>query len=419
MNVILKNLFFITLFSFTVCTTQFATAMTVSEELLATLYKNGALDKEQFQDLSEKLKIENAQESKVTKLDSDLVEFLGWASRIKLKGDIRFRHENRNSDRKGQEQSRQRIRVRLGAYAKINDETNTGIRIATGGGDATSSNQDLGNRGDSDTGAYFNNKEIWLDLAYIDWHPDFAQGVHAIAGKMKQPWRKVEGGMIWDSDVNPEGIAFKYSRKMANTKLFGSAGYFILDDNVNDAEGVQFSGDLRLYHLGIGAEHKFNDQVSSMLAFNTFQYDDEEDSPLCLSTNSSGTQDDRCGLYEIISENNINTPLLPIKLYGQYVINADTSSNQDTAWLLGIGTQWRQFKLDYNYRDLQRNAASDSFVNSDFGDGEVSSRGHVLKAGYKISKNFSLGLAYFVADTDDDEPNNMVDTFQADLKVKF
>ncbi len=423
MKTILKPFVCLSLLGLTLLTNSVVSAMTVSEELLHTLYKNGALSKEQYEDFSEKAKIE-AEEAKqiqetqqqTASIDSDLAKSLEWASRIKLKGDVRFRHENRNSDRVGQEQSRQRIRARLGAYAQINDETDAGIRIATGGGDATSTNQTLGDSGDGS--ANFRNKEIWLDLAYIDWHPEFAQGVHAIAGKMKQPWKKVNGGMIWDSDVNPEGIALKYAHQFDDIKLFGSAGYFILDDNIN-GEGVQFSGDLRLYHAGIGAEHQINEDISTMLAFNTFQYDDEEGGPFGLSTNSSGTQDDRFGLYEIISETNIQTPLLPVKLYAQYVINADTRTNQDTAWLIGIGTKWDAFSLDYNYRDLQRNAAPDAFVESDFGDREVSSRGHVIKAGYRISKNFALGLAYFAADTDDGIANNKVDTFQADLKVKF
>lgn len=415
MKFTIRSMALLAMLMFTALTMKNAAAMTVNEELLQTLYKNGALNKQQYQRFSEKVKDEEAKGG--SGISEEMAKSLEWASRVKVKGDVRFRHENRNSDRKGQEQSRQRIRARLGAYAKVNDETDAGIRIATGGGDATSTNQSLG----SGSSANFRNKEVWLDLAYIDWHPEFARGVHAIAGKMKQPWKKVGGGMIWDSDVNPEGMALKYSTKFDSTKVFGSAGYFILDDNVN-GEGVQFSGDLRLYHAGIGAEHKFDDHIKSMIAFNTFQYDDEElktGTTNGLSTNSSGTQDDRFGLYEVISETKIKTPFLPVKIYGQYVVNADTSSDQDTAWLVGFGTKWNAFKLDYNYRDLQRNAAPDAFIDSDFGDREVSSRGHVIKGGYKISKNFSLGLAYMIADTDDGAPENQVETFQADLKVKF
>ncbi len=103
----------------------------------------------------------------------------------------------------GREKDRQRIRARLGAYTEINPQVDTGIRIATGGGDdARSTNQDQDN--------YFDKKQIWLDLGYIDYHPDAIKNLHVIGGKMQQPWVSM-GDVIWDGDINPEGLAVTYS----------------------------------------------------------------------------------------------------------------------------------------------------------------------------------------------------------------
>jgi hypothetical protein len=97
--------------------------------------------------------------------------------------------------------------------------------------------------------------------------------------------------------------------------------------------------------------------------------------------------------------------------------------DQDTAWLAGIGTKWNSFKLDYNYRDTQANAVVDAFNDSDFNDGSTSSRGHKIKLGYNISKNFAASLAYMAAEEYGlraiDNGHNDRDTFQIDLKAKF
>ena len=69
-----------------------------------------------------------------------------WARGIKLKGDTRYRHEL--IDREGANQrNRQRLRVRLGLDAKVNDTVSAGLQLATGGDDPRSTNQTLGDGG--------------------------------------------------------------------------------------------------------------------------------------------------------------------------------------------------------------------------------------------------------------------------------
>jgi predicted porin len=98
-------------------------------------------------------------------------------------------------------------------------------------------------------------------------------------------------------------------------------------------------------------------------------------------------------------------------------------SSEDSAWLAGISAKYDKFKLSYNYRDTQLNAVPDAFNDSDFNAGATSARGHVIKLGYKISKNFSTSLAYLAAEeyTDNNEGRDGTnrDTFQIDLKAKF
>ncbi len=48
-----------------------------------------------------------------------------------------------------------------------------------------STNQDMNN--------YFTKKDIWLDRAYINWHPANVPGLKMLGGRMAQPWTKVSG----------------------------------------------------------------------------------------------------------------------------------------------------------------------------------------------------------------------------------
>lgn len=112
-----------------------------------------------------------------------------------------------------------RIRARLGIDANIDPALTLGFRLATGDQNApVSTNVNLG--------GYFNNKDIWLDRAYVDYHP--IDGAHLVAGRIANPFRLNE--LAWDEDVNLDGIAASYEAPISDgVKIFGLAGAFPLD----------------------------------------------------------------------------------------------------------------------------------------------------------------------------------------------
>ena len=334
---------------------------------------------------------------------------------------MRFRHENIDTDisGKGVKESRQRMRARLKLAAKINDEVDVGFRLVTAGG-KTSTNQTIEGS--------FSGKDIFFDRAYINWHPDFAKGLTATFGKFKQPWYNVSSsGLVWDSDVNPEGVALKYKTKVGPVNLAATGGYFILEDGdtlygKDDNNG--FSQDLNMYHAGVLASMQFTDSVKGTLASNAYIYNKEEK----IADRDSGEVDNggleageslegsSMELYEVAGKLDIDTGFLPIDIYGQYVTNASAKDGEDTAWLAGFGAKHGPFKMDYNYRDTQKYAVAETFNDSDFATGHTEARGHKVQLMYKISKNFSTGVAYFAAEEYD---GTNIDTLQLDLKAKF
>ncbi|WP_207848259.1 MULTISPECIES: putative porin [unclassified Pseudomonas] len=416
----------------------------VDAKLLDMLKANGSISQAQYVELQTELAKDqkaqqiaqqaqqetNEQIAATAKKTNELSSFdqkLAWAAKTQFKGDVRFRQETVKNDGvpNSKDQDRQRIRARLGAYTEINPQVDTGIRIATGSSDDTrSTNQDLNN--------YFDKKQIWLDQGYVDYHPDAIKNLHLIAGKMNQPWVSM-GDIIWDSDINPEGLAVTYKYPLSgSTELFGSAGHYTLKDNV-DGEGVQFKHDLRLYAGQLGGRFALTDSLKLTLGGSLYSYDNDKDSacpttgtvtaPCALAVNGN-SPNETFKLYEGFGQLDIANLPVPLSVYGQYVNNKDASNDQDTGWLAGVKTKVYGFGIDYNYRDVQRNAVVGAFTDSDFANGYTGSRGSKLKVSYELDKNFTLGATYFMANSDYTnaslkKTDSDINTLQLDAEAKF
>jgi hypothetical protein len=394
----------------------------VDAKLLDMLKANGSINAAQYAELQTELAKDQAAQKQAladvqntkSATQSEFEKKIAWAAKTQLKGDVRFRHETVNIDGQtnAQDKDRQRIRARLGAYTEINPQVSTGIRIATGGDNkANSTNQDLD--------GYFVKKDLWLDLGYIDYAPTAVKNLHVIGGKMNQPWVSM-GDVIWDGDINPEGLATTYSIPLGGkTELFGSAGYYTLKDNI-DGEGTQFRHDLSMTAGQLGAKFAPTDNLKVTLGGSVYSFKNDQDSA-ALRVNGNTT--DQFRLYEGFGQVDISGLGIPLALYGQYVVNNDSTDDQDTAWLTGVKTKLFGFGLDYNYRDTQRNAVVGAFTDSDFANGTTGSRGHKIKVGYEIDKNFSVGATYFLTKGDYAYTNaardSDVNTFQLDAEAKF
>jgi len=165
-------------------------------------------------------------EVKVSSRETFKEQLPEWISRIKLHGDFRYRHEY--IDEEGEDnRTRHRIRTRIGMDAKVNDDIDFYFRLASGSTDPVSTNQTL-------TGGY-TSKSIWIDRAYVDWHPTFANTCghkgHLILGKIKNPFLMVKSSsLIWDDDLSPEGGAITYQAKLGKINPFINLGGFWVEE---------------------------------------------------------------------------------------------------------------------------------------------------------------------------------------------
>ena len=411
----------------------------VDAKLLDMLKANGSITNAQYSELQAELARDQkdqqiarqaqqetneqiAATAKKTEALSTFDQKLAWAAKTQFKGDVRFRQETVKNDGVSNtgDQDRQRIRVRLGAYTAINPQVDTGIRIATGSdNDSRSTNQSLDGN--------FTKKDIWLDQGYVDYHPDAIKNLHLVGGKMPQQWVSM-GDIIWDSDISPEGLALTYKYPLGgSTELFGSAGHYTLKDNV-DGEGKQFRHDLRLYAGQLGARFAITDNLKMTLGGSLYTYDNDNDinntcaANTCRLAINGNTANEQFKLYEGFGQLDIGGLPMPLSIYGQVVNNDDASNDQDMGWLAGVKTNVFGFGVDYNYRDVQRNAVVGAFTDSDFANGFTGSRGSKLKVSYEIDKNFALGATYFMADSDYTNAtlrDSKINTLQLDAEAKF
>jgi len=153
-----------------------------------------------------------------------------WAddeSSLALYGDIRFRHETDNEVREGKpdrNRDRDRLRLRLGLDYKANEVVSLGARLATEANDDHSTNHNFGlvKGGGSEAG-------FGLDKGFIKVG---LEPVWLWAGKNSMGvWDAT--GLLWDPDLNPEGIAVGGAFG-EGYKASLSAGYYIVNETLYD-----------------------------------------------------------------------------------------------------------------------------------------------------------------------------------------
>ncbi|RLA20994.1 MAG: hypothetical protein DRQ61_07055 [Gammaproteobacteria bacterium] len=393
-------------------------ATAYDKELLDILLSNGSINQVQYDGLIGKVEKED-----------EVMKKMAWAGKIKIKGDLRLRHETRSDsgailgsaagplegEMKTFDKDRERYRMRLGIYADVTENVQAGIRFASGDKfTPTSTNETLRD--------HFAQDDLWIDLAYINWQP--LEGLELIGGKVKQPWEKISGGLVWDGDVNPEGAVLRYSHKLGGAELIGSAGHYIL----NDSGGKSFREDQTITHGQFASKFEVAG-AKALLGVSIYDYNQGRDKNggILALIYGGGNDSTKYSLKELFGSVSLKAPI-PLKVYGQYVKNSDADgphSGENTAWLLGVGTKFGKWKFSYDYRDTELNAVYGVLNDSDFADGLTGSKGSRLKASYKISKNFEVATAYFDAkvrrdSTNTDYTNNFdMDTWQLDLKAKF
>jgi hypothetical protein len=354
-------------------------------------------------DYEERLRaLEEKYESKIAVLD--ILERFSW------KGDFRFRYQIDKRDQAGVnniDRNRARIRFRLGSTIHMYEDLDIGFRMVTGSlGSQTSTNSTL------DGG--FGNKAIDLDRAYFKWSPKpfTLQG-----GKLAPPFMKSQ--LIWDSDVNVEGVSEQFSHKSGDTHLKLILGQFILEEN-NPGD------DIVLYaYQGVLEQQTRLGKFNVALAY--YDYADHED-PGSAPTNAvSNNTLSEVKVVDLMGKWSDSVYGKPIKIFAEVAKNTGTlapgQSDLDTAWHVGFaygksGQQFADWDLKLIYRLVQTEAVLDVLADSDFHSGLSNARGFKVAGAMGLRKGIKLALTYF--NTQEERgASDEKQTLEADLMFKF
>jgi hypothetical protein len=358
--------------------------------LIEKLVEKGVLTHGEAQQI-----VTETKEEMRTQLAKGKVESLPkWLQNMKLKGDLRLRYqydEKRINSKSGRH--RGRIRYRLGLDTKVNDRFQVGAGLASGGDDPRSTNETL-----KDT---FETKRIQLDYAYAAYTA--APWATIYGGKMKRKpilWAPTD--LLWDGDINPEGVALHFEKKI-NPLLFFNTGWFVLD--ADESSGNR--GEPWMAYFQPGIEQKFDDGIKlkgavTAYIINTKGWEMDHSDEI----NTTGSP--HAYNYDAVSpavEVSISDPfdgLVPYcALFGEYVTAFDPPRDE-TGYALGLKfgdkkvKDWGQWQFKYVYRRLERDAWPDFLPDSDAYDGDTNVKGHEFILKYGLAKNVTLGLDYYL-----------------------
>jgi hypothetical protein len=402
----------------------------VIEDVLAILRDRGIVDDAEHAEL---LRKQRSYEEKRSPL-----------ARFEFSGDLRLRFENfwySNSvlDEDRPDRSRGRYRLRLNAKAHVNDWVDAIIQVASGEtvdldeGSHRSNNRTFGR------GADFALNPLFISRAYVElsaptrWVGEEGS-LRLRAGKVKNPfvWGESRDYILWDHDINPEGVAVLFERRLNEAlEVFANAGYFIADENSTASDPHVIGGQIGVLgelgeSLRLGGRASFYDWRSLDAAF-LRRAANAGNELVGLGSRVATGELAAFALYEGIED-------WPLRVYGHLARNfsADATpgfGKQDTGWMLGaeIGDKRRYVRLGGGYLRLEANFWPGQFSDSDILDGITNRKGWVAYGSRELMPNTDLNLTVFVSDPIEDAVGtfensvNLSDRvrLQADLMVRF
>jgi len=352
----------------------------------------------------------------------------GWMGRWVWKGDLRVRNENIDQEATVAPRNRNRYRLRVGAFARVNDNTRVEIQFTTAeGADARSSNQTF-----TDANS---RKALDLDTAYVEWSPNDQWKL--TAGKMRYPWVRTSS-FFFDSDVNPEGVAANWQQ--AANGFFGSVFMTQLSERSTAADsgmvGAQFGwrwtqtdGSRILLagayydHAAVRGYNPFQGASSSSAGLGSFGNSTTTSATICrkaVATGGACLANDY-NIFEVLGEYQFNVGEQPLLLFANVAKNtaADysitTSSTAttipkglDTAYAAGFNygranaTIPGSWEVGYVYQVIEKDALFGQWIDSDFAAGNTDGGGSAIRGAYQVSRNWRFNVTYMLNDTNRD-----------------
>lgn len=310
------------------------------------------------------------------------------SSRLNFTGDLRLRSQGDFSDDDARARRSGQVRGRVGATYSINDRVTLGARGVTGDPDDPNSTDVQMSNWDDDL-------QISLDLAYAQIH--FGD-LNIYGGKLPQPFARTD--LVWDSDVNPQGVSGVYKHKLADgSALRASSLFFIVDEDAVAADSTMVGAQVG-YDTAASGDWKFD--VSAAYYDYTLG-----------SVVGGDTGDFRNNLRNAdgsyVSDFNLGDLIVgatwtglgarwPVRLVGDYVKNFGAETSQDVGYGLDLGvgrvSQPHDWRLTYGYSVAETDAVLGAFSHDNIGIG-TNYELHALTLDYLLMPKTQLSAVWY------------------------
>lgn len=382
---------------------------------------------------------------------------------LELYGDARVRYEVRNGETASPDpinshgdtfqRNRARYRLRIGLRGTLVDDWFFGVRLETAT-NPRSANVTFGDDTSAGPGPFAKNSDsIGVGQAYFGYKG--IKGLTLTAGKMQNPF--VTTSMVWDPDINPEGLAeqYKYTIKLGGDTavasdtamdkdgktiitqkseavpgptldLFANFGQFVYDDtNPENPVGPSPSGvpktDAYLLGWQIGARYNWN-KMYVQVAPTLYNYTGNGDTfnghfvgdPTFVDASGNKITPNQTGvnsllIVEIPAEFGFKIGKLPSRIFGDFAVNVDGAdraraaghpdqTDQNIAYQIGAGIGSTKHKGDFSltafWQHAEQYSLDPNLVDSDLFDSRVNLEGAVFQFGYALSDAVTANLTY-------------------------
>jgi hypothetical protein len=281
-----------------------------------TAAQREARRKQALKEAQQAEKDEKAKEGPQTKFIDD-----PGVKSLQLYGDLRLRYEARSATSTSsiaglapntfsENLDRWRYAVRVGIRGDINENWFYGLRLDTstnprsawvtfGNNNAASGAASAAPYGKGGDG-------IQVGQAYMGWRA--TPWLTVQAGKMPNP--VFTTAMVWDPDINPEGIAERLNFPINDSlTLFGNFGQYVYE--TYNPQTDSFAHDGYQFAWQGGANYKFAAATSARVAVGFYNYSGFGSQPATIGCTTGCTNTSANGFYGPFARNPVNTGATP------------------------------------------------------------------------------------------------------------
>jgi hypothetical protein len=257
---------------------------------------------------------------------------------------------------------RTRLRMRLGFDIDLEDGFTAGIRLATGGNNSpVSTNQTLGSTNGNTQGGNFSKYEMWLDRAFMKYEADLTPHSHLMIelGRFQNPFFN-NSQIMWDEDVNLDGIAFSVTNSWNDdlSSFFTAGAFPVFNTALNSPDNSTSkatSYDKYLIAAQFGVQFKVVDDIEVKSSIAYYHWENIEgrfSSPFVpASANDAGDTDDSRPLFA--QKGNTYRPIRNITPTPGAAPGGNLNGTINQFQYFGLATKFRQLawngRVDFNH----------------------------------------------------------------------